>query len=117
MSAAPDHLAFYHPDEDGPRGITLISEYMEDTIPNDPVTVEDEAASIVVKHVTEFIADDTGSPGVRASCLEADLGYEIDRPGFYELIDTYQDPMTPDQAEDWKNQLHDFLSDYTEERP
>ena len=117
MTIQPDELAFYHPHEadDGP--VRLVSLYTDDTEPNEPVRDIEEAKSIVVKHVTEFVAADTEDPTVRWCCLVADLGYPVPEEVFWELADAYADVLPFEQAQDWKASLHEYLAPYTEERP
>lgn len=117
MTAQPDSVRFYNPCEAGDRPRTLYSEFTEDTVPNDPVTVLDEAMHVVLKHVVEFVAADTENPFVRYCCLVADLGYWVGEEGFWGLVDAYDDPMTPEYAEHWNGLLRDFLAPFTEERP
>lgn len=117
MTITPDHLAFYHPDQDGERPRTLVSLFTEDTVPNVPVTVVDEAMHVVLKHVTEFIEADTEDPFVRYCCLVADLGYQLPEEGFWELVDAHDDPMTPACAEHWNGLLRRYLAPFTKERP
>lgn len=117
MTITPDHIAFYHPHEDGERPRTLVSLFTEDTVPNAPVTIVDEAMHVVLKHVVEFIEADTEDPFVRYCCLVADLGYKVPEEGFWELVDAYDAPMTPEYAEHYNGLLRDFLAPFTEERP
>lgn len=117
MTVQPDEIAFYHPGEDGDRPRTLVSVYNDYTDPDGPYTVVDEAMHVVLRHVQQFVAEDTEDPFVRYCCLVVDLGYRVDEDGFYELIDAYDEPMTPAHAEHWNGLLRDYLDPYTEERP
>lgn len=115
MSAAPDSIRFHHPYEAEERPYRLVSLYTEDTVPNDPVTDMAQAMHIVLKHVTEFIANDTEDPFVRYCCLVADLGYKIPEEGFWALVDDYHETMTPEYADYYNETLRDYLGPYTKE--
>lgn len=117
MTTTPDHIAFYHPYEEGDHPGTLLSEYDDYTTPDGPYTVTEEAMHVVLRHVQEFVAADTEDPFVRYCCLVADLGYKVPEEGFWELVDAYDDPMTPEYAEHYNGLLRDYLAPFTEERP
>lgn len=117
MTVQPDSIRFYHPAEADDRPRTLVSLYDDYTDPDGPYTVTDEAMHVVLRHVQQFVEADTEDPFVRYCCLVADLGYRVDRDGFYNLMGAYDDPMTPAYAEHYNGLLRDYLAPYTEERP
>ena len=117
MTIQPDSIRFYHPNEADDRPRTLFSEYDDYTTPDGPYTVTDEAMHVVLRHIQEFVSADTEDPFVRYCCLVADLGYKVPEEGFWELVDAYDDPMTPAYAEHYNGLLRRYLKPYTEERP
>lgn len=106
---APDHQGYTRPGESDDLPVTLLSKYTDDTIPNPRCTNLDEAVSITLKHILEFIDADTEDPEVRYAALTVDLGFRPVGPEFWRLVDDYRAPCTPEYADRYETTLRDWL--------
>ena len=110
MTVQPHSVRFHAPGEIDDRPFAVVSTYSEDTIPNPPCDNMDDALNIVLKHVEEFIHNDTENVDVRLGCLTADLGFKFNAHAFKILVDIHRTPMTHEYADYFYGQMVEFLN-------